>query len=188
MSAQERPASQSAWDTILDPGETILWQGRPDGSVQIAAGNMAMMFFGMAFAGFALFWMVMASLAGGFFWMFGLLHFAVGLAIMAGAVFWQPFMRRRTFYTLTDRRAFVARDLPLRGKTLDSYPITAETVVKWTEGPLDTLHFAETTKRGKNGRYTVPIGFERIADGEQVYRLLRQVQGSAGVDAPARAE
>lgn len=167
------------WDGILDDGERILWQGRPDGAITLRAQNLIVMVFGLVFAGFALFWMIMASQTGGLFWMFGLVHFSVGAGIVFGAVGWNAFRRRRSWYTLTDRRAFVATDLPLMGRRLKSYPITADTVLVFEDGPLATVNFASATRRGKSGTYQVPVGFERIAEGREVYRMMRDIQARA---------
>ncbi len=169
----------TGWDGILDPGEEVIWQGRPDGAVVFKPANIATFLFGLAFAGFALFWMIMASTAGGFFWMFGLIHFSVGIGISIGGLFWSAYRRRHSWYTLSNRRAFIASDLPLRGRSLDSYPITPDTVLSLDDGPLPTLHFAETTKRTKNGHRRIKIGFERIAEGRDVYRMMRDIQRAA---------
>ena len=166
------------WEGILDEGERILWQGRPDTRITLRPANIAGMVFGIFFAGFALFWMVgVARAGGGAFWMFGLLHFSVGLAIIFAPILWDPYKRSRTWYTLTDRRAFIATDLPLQGKKLKSYPIDEDTLLEFTPGEPATVSFAQETRRGNNGRrYTVRIGFERIPDGERVYRLIRDIQ------------
>ena len=164
------------WQGILDQGESILWQGRPDGSVTLTIANVATSLFGMAFAGFALFWMIMASQAGGFFWMFGLLHFSVGVGLVAGPMVWSAYRRRNTWYTLTDRRAFIASELPIKGKTLDSFPITEDTILSLKDGPPDSVYFATRTRRTKNGSRQVQIGFERIENGTDVYRMMRNVQ------------
>jgi len=166
----------SGWEGLLDPGETILWQGRPDRGFHVAPNRYFLAAFGIAFGGFALFWMTMAAQAGGTFWMFGLLHFSVGLGIIFGALFWDTFRRRRTWYTLTDRRAFIATKIPVRGRSIKSYPIRPDTPLDIQQGPLTSLHFATERRRSKNSSYTVPIGFERIPDGESVLQLLRQVQ------------
>ena len=119
----------------------------------------------------------MASSAGGGFWMFGLIHFSVGISVIVGAVYKSAYTRRRTWYTLTDRRAFIATELPIKGRTLKSYPIAPETVLIYAQGPLATIHFAEEERRGNKGRrYTVKIGFERIFEGDKVYRLMRDIQ------------
>ncbi len=166
----------TGWGDILDPGETILWQGRPDGAVVLKLSNIAMLVFGLFFAGFALFWMVLAARAGGMFWMFGLIHFSVGIGIAFGALFWSAYRRRHSWYTLSNRRAFIATDLPLRGKRLKSWPITPVSMLELVDGALGSVHFAQATKRGKNRSYRVKVGFERIADGSRVYRLMRNIQ------------
>jgi hypothetical protein len=164
------------WEGILDPEERILWQGRPDGGIVISVANIASGAFGLFFAGFALFWMIMASQAGGVFWMFGLLHFSVGIGISFGPIVGGAFIRRHTWYTLTDRRAFVATDVPIKGKTLDSYPITRDTRISFEEGGLSNIHFAEGMRYRGGKKRLSPIGFERIPDGREVYRLLRDIQ------------
>ncbi len=74
------------WDGILEMGETIPWQGRPDSHFRIKIGQIPVLLFGSAFSGFALFWMLTAASAGGYFWMFGLIHFSVGIGIGFDAI------------------------------------------------------------------------------------------------------
>ncbi|QYX57459.1 aspartate carbamoyltransferase catalytic subunit [Roseovarius sp. SCSIO 43702] len=167
------------WAGILDEGETILWQGRPDATLRLGVANWAGAAFGLVFAGFALLWMALAATAGGFFWTFGLIHFTVGLGIVAGALFWPGFRRRHTWYTLTDRRAFIATDLPLQGKRLDSYRIDDDTALSLQEGDPPSLHFAHEYRRTKNGQRRVEIGFERIHDAREVMRLMHGIQRDA---------
>lgn len=57
---------QSGWEGILADGEEILWQGRPSINMSNNSRRIPAMIFGLFFAGFALFWMVLASQAGGF--------------------------------------------------------------------------------------------------------------------------
>jgi len=180
-----RATSQSeyGWAPFLDPGERILWQGRPDTAVSLGSSNIFLGLFGMAFAGFALVWMVLAASAGGGFWAFGLIHFSVGVFIILSALFGGPFKRARTWYALSTNRAFIATNLPIVGRKLKSYPITAESVLETNGDNPATIHFATETRRrtGKNSRgtYQAPVGFERIYDGDEVYALLRKVQRGA---------
>ncbi|KMW58183.1 hypothetical protein AIOL_003154 [Candidatus Rhodobacter oscarellae] len=169
-------ASIDGWDGILDEGEEILWQGRPDPRVVFRGRHLLTVTFGAFFAGFALVWMLLASSGGGYFWTFGLIHFTVGLGIMAGPIFWPAWARRHTWYTLTDRRAFIATDIPFQGRKLRSFPIAAKTRIDYQQGPPDTIHFAEEYRRTKNGSHRVAIGFERIDKGDEVYRLIRDIQ------------
>jgi len=172
--------NSAGWDQFLDPGERLLWEGRPDTALTIGPANISLALFGMVFAGFALFWMIIASQAGGGFWAFGLIHFSVGLVIIFSALFFGPFKRARTWYALSTSRAFIATDLPIVGRKLKSYPITSESMLETNGSDPATIHFATETRRrsGKNSRgtYQTPVGFERITDGETVYKLLRSVQ------------
>lgn len=171
------------WEGLLDEGEEILWQGRPDPAWAFSQKMFFMVPFSLFFTGFAMFWMVMAMQAGGFFWMFGLLHFGVGFAMLCSTLFGGAFMRRYTWYTLTDRRALIASDLPIRGRKLDSWPIDAGTRFSLTDTTPGTVIFAHKTKRGQNGTYEVPVGFERIHDAREVFALMRAQQDKLrGVD------
>ncbi|MEX0302823.1 MAG: aspartate carbamoyltransferase catalytic subunit [Leisingera sp.] len=171
--------STDSWAGILDDGEDIIWQGRPEGGISMRPFSIFEAVFGLFFAGFALFWMTQAAKAGGSFWMFGLLHFSVGVGIVFHAVLWSAFVRRNSWYTLTNRRAFIATSLPLMGRRLKSYPLTGDTPLELVDGQPASVFFAERTKRGKNGSYTVPVGFERIAEGREVYRMMREIQAEA---------
>jgi len=168
--------ARDPWEGILDEDEKIIWQGRPDGKVTLGIAHFAGAAFGLLFAGFALVWMMLASMSGGFFWMFGLLHFAVGLGIAGGALFGPAFRRRHTWYTLTDQRAFVATDLPFMGRKLNSYPITSKTRLTYQDNDPATITFHTEFRTTKNGSRRIEIGFERIADGAKVYRLMRDTQ------------
>jgi hypothetical protein len=176
MDRLSAPAAPAGWEGILDEGERILWQGRPDNKVTFKPGHIISVLFGAVFAGFALFWMIAASMAGGGFWMFGLIHFTAGLAVMLGPIFWPPYARRHTWYTLTDHRAFIATDIPLQGRKLKSYEIGAKTPIDYRAGPPDTIYFAHEYQRTKNGSRRVDIGFERIENGAEVMRLIREAQ------------
>lgn len=176
----ERPVStrKDGWDGILAPGERILWQGRPDTGFHVSGGDLIQGVFGLFFAGFALFWMKMAAQGPGGFWAFGLIHFSVGLWLTAMGFFGSTWRRGHTFYSLSNQRAFIATDNPVTGRKLRSYPISPETRLDYLQnGELETIHFATERRTGSKGRsYEVKIGFERVEDGEEAYRLLREVQ------------
>lgn len=172
MSGRNHPTRGDGWDGVLLQGETILWQGRPDPAFHFGLPQAGIMLFGLVFAGFAAVWMLLASSGGGNFWMFGLLHFSVGIALAVGGVLYPPWRRRHTWYTLTNRRAFIATDLPFKGRTLKSWPIDGDAAITYVPGPKADIHFARDFRQTKNGTRVVPIGFERITDGDEVHRLI----------------
>jgi hypothetical protein len=167
------------WQGILDDDEEIRWQGRPDGAVVWKLRYFFTGIFGLFFAGFALFWMAMAASAGGYFWTFGLIHFSVGIGIAVVPPFGNAWRRRHSWYTLTDRRALIATDLPLVGRKLKSYPIRRDTMLEFDSAEPATIIFSSETRRTKNGTRTVKIGFDRIPDGRSVYALIREIQKAA---------
>lgn len=165
------------WEGILERDEQILWQGRPDPGFRLLQGTrLTTMLFGLAFTAFALFWMVGAAEAGGYFWAFGLIHFTVGLGLSFGYQIRDWVTRRNSWYTLSNRRALIATDIPLQGRRLDSYPITADTQMTLTEGKTDSVHFATRSWRNRHGIQSAPVGFEMISEGRKVLALMRKIQ------------
>lgn len=173
-------ATGDGWDGILDVDEAIVWQGRPDPRLVLRPKHIFTFVFGLFFSGFALVWMILAASAGGFFWAFGLIHFTAGIGVMLGPILGPPWRRRHTWYTLTDKRAFVASDLPFRGRKLTAYEIGPDTAITLTEaGELETVHFAHRWIQTRKGSRRHDVGFERIAEGRVVMALMRKIQESA---------
>jgi hypothetical protein len=145
---------------------------------------------GAVFLGFSLLWtgLMLSFLPeawgtpeGSEFWLlilfclFGLPFVVVGLYETIGHFFYDARIRARTRYALTNRRALIALD----GKkpSLKSWPIQPDTVVDFEEGVEATIHFATDSTKDSEGSWThTRVGFELIADGDQVYRLIRQIQ------------
>lgn len=180
------------WQGILAPDERILWQGRPDGGFTLSAAQIAVAMFGMSFAGFAALWIVLAARAGGVFWALGTIHFSIGMLIALVGLFGGTFLRRRTWYTLSNRRAFIATDLPFMGRSLRDFPITPDTPITFHEGDLSSIMFATHSgvvdlapPRHRPRRvYTSRVGFERISDGRRVLAIFRQAQRDQRPQAP----
>ncbi|MFV0300318.1 MAG: aspartate carbamoyltransferase catalytic subunit [Paracoccus sp. (in: a-proteobacteria)] len=165
-----------AWAGILAEGEEILWQGRPSTRLHLRARQIPTMLFGVLFACFALFWMIGASQAGGIFWMFGLIHFSVGLAMITEPALYPAFRRRRSFYTLTNRGAFIGTDLPVQGRKLNAYPITPATRLELEITEPGSVYFARSERRRRFSFGNRRIGFEYIPDATAVYALLSSIQ------------
>lgn len=166
------------WEGILDDDETILWQGQPKPGLSLRPRHIGTLIFGLFFAGFALFWMRMAYEPGTFFWAFGLIHFCAGLGVAFAPVVMPLISSRRTWYTLTDRRAFIARQSLFGQRKLKSYPITADTAIELETGTVSSIYFASQTRRRNKRTYVDHIGFERLDDAAPVLRMIRDVQNA----------
>lgn len=179
MTGDDTPQS---WDEILEPGERLLWQGQPDATPDPSGLRPGGMVMGLAMTAFALFWTYLASgaiatdgLIGWVFPMFGLVFVVLGLRQAGGSVLIDAWRRRRTWYSLTSRRAFVATDF-LGRRTLDAYPITARTLFEHDGKSPGTIWFATDFVRTKRGSRKRRVGFERIADSGHVLDLMVRAQ------------
>ncbi|MFE3837367.1 hypothetical protein [Pseudogemmobacter sonorensis] len=190
----EDPAIPAGWEGILDPGERILWQGRPEAGFDWSALISTRTPFGLAFAGFAIFWMSMTRITGGaavspffmgvLFPLFGLPFLFAGLNIAFGKPL-RDFLRQRgSHYTLTNRHAFIATDI-LGKRTLSRHPIGAGFRPALEEGDPGSVWFGtraavvghvpykdETTGFGQWLTRTDRIGFERIREARRAWRMM----------------
>ena len=179
------------WEGLLDRDKVILWQGRPSGAVVVRGSDIFESVFGLFFAGFAVFWVSMASSMGTprnapgvfqLFPLFGVPFLAVGLYMAFVKYFWRAFVRRHTNYTLTNKRGFIATDV-LGNRKLKSYALTdALELEQGARGDTLWLATRTDTRRNKNGfrrTYTKRIGFELIADGARVMGLAQKARRGA---------
>ncbi|MDR5653372.1 aspartate carbamoyltransferase catalytic subunit [Ruixingdingia sedimenti] len=158
----------TGWEGILEEGEVILWQGRPDGRFRLHRADAVAGLFGLFFSGFAV------------FWMFGLIHFSAGIGLMAARPVGSWWRRRHSFYSLSNRRAFIASNTPFRGRALRFWDIRPDSVLDLIGSAPQTVLFATEAKRGAKGTETTTrIGFEGIHDGRRVIGLMRDIQRGA---------
>lgn len=172
------------WDDLLDPGESILWQGRPERGFALSPVRPIQMAMGVFFMLFSLFWITMAEgITGGmrgagdaiqWFPKFGWFFFAIGAWNAGLYLLWAHVVRQRTVYSLSDRRAFIATNLPVLGRKLKSYPLDDGSPVELDDGAPGSVWFASRRVQTKNGSSTQRIGFERIRDARKVYQLIRR--------------
>ena len=194
---------QGDWDGILEPGERILWQGRPDASVVWADLLAAQTLFGLFVTVFALFWIgAAAAMTGSIGWsdswfdligmvfpLFGVPFVGVGLYMVVGRLFHDAFRRGRTWYTLSDQAAYVATDM-LGKRALRRHDIDRMDRLELDDSRPGSVWFGQDrqlrhvhfrARDGFPGRthsyvHLAPVGFERIADARAVYGMIRDLR------------
>lgn len=193
----------AGWEGILDDDESILWQGRPGGGVLWSDLLKFETFFGLFFAGFAVFWIYGAATMGRsvgtsgaglipmLFPLFGIPFVVVGLHMVVGRLFWDAYLRGQTWYTLSDKAAYIATET-LGKRALKRYPFEDMVPPSLDDGQPGSVWFAEelrthtsrrrhSTARGTSysgptrTRVTrIPVGFRRIDGARAVFRLINE--------------
>ncbi len=171
------------WEGILDPGERVLWQGRPDSEMRADLSNPRRVAFGTVFAVFALIWTVGVLRTGvpnGLMALVmplaGLAFVFLGVNLATGGIPFGVWRRRATTYTLTDRRAIIATAwLGRRG--LRSYPLGPDTHATLDEGPPAAIWISRGFAAHDQGSTRTRHGFTHLGpDARQVYDLVRRIQ------------
>lgn len=187
----------AGWEGILDPGEVILWQGQPQARFDWTQLFNSRSAFGFIFAGFSVFWMVAAwgttriglslvpdaSFMAFLMPLFGLPFLLLGLNMAFGPQLMAWARRKGSWYTLTDRHAFIAVEL-LGKRSLERYPLGPQMHPALEEGFPGSVWFATAgPETGLGHRWggvmSLPsfdglnrIGFEAIPEARTVYFML----------------
>lgn len=158
----------SGWGEILAPGERVLWQDRPQQGLRLTVRDPMEFGLGLSLAFGPVTPMLLLWLGGNPLWLAFLPALLLGGWFLGGWCLWDAYRRARTWYSLTDRRAFVATALlgrrRLRTRELDAPPRHD----RRTPGTLDF---------GAHG--DAPFRFERIADAWAVRDLVLAARGPA---------
>jgi hypothetical protein len=163
--------------TELAPGEKLIWQGRPEGGARPDLSKPGEILFGLVFIAFSLFWMDKA-MDDGPIWLAGLPFLAIGLKLAFWRA-WGPRLRSKfAHYTLTDRRALVELRWPLVGSARQEMTVTPSTIVD-IDGPAPETITLTQSLTGPRGTTRESLRFERLADGQRVLNLIRDIQKGA---------
>ena len=158
------------WLGFLKPDERILWQGAPQEFFYWRSHYWRYL-FGSG-TGLVFVFIFFAESPTPIYWLIMFIMIISGI----GPPIWDAIKRRYSFYTLTSQRAFIGINLPLKGRSLDSYPINKDTELSLKKSVYDAVYFAHRMKQTKNGAYRIDIGFESIEDGDAVYKMMTDIQ------------
>lgn len=172
----------------LEPGEQLLWAGRPATGIKLRSSDILMIPFSLLWCGFAIFWEYLAIQGNSpiFFRLWGIPFVAIGLYIVAGRFFHDAWRRRKTLYALTDRRALIVSGL--LSQTVSSIFLSNLTDVTLSEraNGEGTIHLSLASAGYSPWEHWwttgAPVGhnFELIPDASQVYRFIQQAKSSTG--------
>jgi hypothetical protein len=183
----------------LEPGEQLLWSGRPDYQRWFYPLDVLLVSFSVLWGGFAIFWETLALSShtardSVIFPLWGIPFVVMGLYLMVGRFFVRRWRRRRTIYALSDQRAFAITPAWPRGERvtsvwLGSYPPVDQRLMSKGRGTL-WIGSVPGPQKWLAGDYGWPgaqraagnaVIFSDIPDAAEVYaRIRRQLtEGSA---------
>jgi hypothetical protein len=166
-----------SWDGILQPGETMEWQGAPVQSLRWELNTpQALSFVVFGASGVAFFGMIYSkrSESIGNVMLVWLAWLAILTVVYHAWSFWN---RRRTFYSLTNKRAFIAtRHFGVL--RLKAFQIAETSVLRLVDTDPGHVFIARewVTVRnrttGYNERKQVDVGFMNIREPKKIFEML----------------
>jgi hypothetical protein len=185
------PQASMKLQSELMPGERIFWAGMPNPSVIFHSSDWTMIPFSLLWGGFAVFWEGGAAGSWGnrrgsaHSWevgmIFGAAFVVIGQYLIWGRFVVDAWLKRRTYYAVTDRRILFLQDgfkRKVRGVYLDSVTETqregSPTGILWL-GPKASMVNGRNRSNPSwsflNIDATVPV-LADIDDVDSVYRLI----------------
>lgn len=166
-------SAEAEFTSTLMLEEHILWAGESKQKIGLAGGcaSAPVLIFVFFWLGFAIFWTVGATIAGGAFGLFGLPFVAIGICLLVSQL-----NVGKKFYAITNMRLLCKE----RGK-LKAYSLMDihEVQMMKTSGNIGHISFTSSNSRGVsyrvNGRYVeAPVSLVGIENPEEVYRILNE--------------
>jgi len=165
----------------LQTGERLKWTGAPAQGFRTSPQDLFLIPFSLLWGGFAIFWEATAlnmSGAAPEFPLFGIPFVLVGCYFIFGRFFVDAWVRSRTVYAVTDRRALLLRQV--FGETLNAVPLDQNVRLRAEQNGRGTLEFGPAVSMFSGARsfgmWTPSlnggvqfVGVENVKD---VYRLV----------------
>lgn len=170
----------------LQPGEQVLWTGRPDPRFGLGGSELVVIFFGILFIGFAVFWDIGADLLGGapwYFLLFGLVFIAVGVYMVIGWPVRVRYVRAHTRYVITNRRAIAftpraAAGCPLRDQPVTVHRSRSGRATADIGTPMPHYRSMSSDSSTRTVRYVAPLRFVQVADPDAMVAALNRARSS----------
>ncbi len=168
----------------LHKDEEILWMGQPYTTTKYKP-NPFLLIFMLVWTGFAVFWTVAASTAGGLFGLFGLPFLAVGIGMLYMATIGGKKRMQNTVYAVTDRRAIILTNGRSTNMTEYIFSRLPSISLEQVQGTTGTIRFQpEVIYHNYRGRYnrrssmTITesdnMAFVAIDEVQKVYNLISE--------------
>ena len=162
----------------LTAGEAILWKGKPGKGPLISKQDLITIPFSIMWCGFAIFWEVGVITSGApfFFGLWGIPFVCVGLYLVVGRFFWAAYMRKRTWYVITNKKI-----IRMRGKRIDMLDAKTLPPVSITANAdgSGTIQIGEHTYYRRGGKTRIDSSnvflLENLPNVAQVHEIISNI-------------
>ena len=180
------------WENWFQPGEELIWQGAPSPGYRNILASLFLSVFGIPFLGAGLFasgmglgylfgfatdWERWHIALGFVVTAFGIPFIAVGAGLVFGPWVYQYLRPTRIRYALSEENGYIANRMWKRNMVV--LPIRPDARIETEEhrdGSMDIWFHFENYRDSEGDKRTEKKGFESLADGHEVYRLIREIQ------------
>ncbi len=171
---------------MLQPNETLLWEGQPNTRRFLLRGWWAIPFY-ILWCSFAFFWesSVLAKNDSTFFRLWGIPFILIGLYLVFGRFFVAAREANNTWYAVTDRRILIQGGMFRQNFTELDLPRLPYVQLSELQGDAGTITFGTPSPFGSfaipgwpmSNAQIVPA-FQSIPNAREVYEIIKQAQGS----------
>jgi len=176
------PALRQEIISLLEPGERLLWAGRPHGGIVFRAADFFLTPFSILWTAFVFTWEYMAIRSGIIFAIiWGIPFVLIGFYVVIGRFFWDAQVRKHTVYGITDKRVIILRRFPRRKvqsvfiKDIPQLELTEKADGSGTIILGNEPSWAHSFYFLGNHRLLAP-SLERIPHVRKIYRLLLELK------------
>ncbi len=167
----------------LMPEEEVVWSGAPGKGIKFQSADLVIVPFSLLWALFVIFWEATAirGRAPAFFALWGIPFVLIGAYITVGRFFFDSYLRSRSRYFLTNRRALIVTTWPTRRLRSVNLASLQEIGLTESRDGAGTLIFGSQTFATR--RTPRSPRFEWIDNVHHVYQVAVAVQSGTGLGA-----
>jgi hypothetical protein len=176
------PVAASVIQSQVQPGETLLWAGRPGQGLRFQSSDLFLIPFSLIWGGFAVFWESQAIRMNTplIFKLWGIPFVLIGLYFIAGRFLWDRWVRSKQIYALTDRRLIVMRGESVTSSSLFSLPHLA---LKTDRSGSGTIDFGQPQLGRSSGLAvwapsSAGASFQFLNNANEVFALISRAQAA----------
>lgn len=158
--------AEKQFSHMLINGEHILWAGKGKG---VGQGAIVGVFFAIFWLGFAVFWTVGATVAGGVFGLFGVPFVLIGIFLISSFIF-PP----KKYYAITNMRILRKEGKNMISERLDQVVDVTVTVRGSGKGDVTYRSTGNTFYRSNSHNVTAMRGFFNVENPNEVYCILNE--------------